>query len=420
MNASLPLFRPELEGKSVDTHGVVVLRPRWAGTVAFAAVCIVAGVVFLLAFGSYRARVTAHGMVAASRGLAPLLSEVGGVVRSVDAVESDEVRVGQVVATVVSDSPDIDGESRSDQITAQLSMQRSAVEDEYKAQIDGLSLEEETVTGDLRIFEGERSKLAEEIPEKERLVELATEALTRARNLNQKGFVSEAFKAEAESELLQFRGQLRALQHQAQVLDVKIGSTRSRIESMPARRLAISASYSKERALLERAALESERLRKVAVTASVSGRIGSLALQPGQAIAAGEYIGTIIPSDSYAKIDLFVPGRAVGVLPHGAHARVRFEAFPYQKYGQFDAKLSRISRVPLSASELTALGYSGVSDMPLYHAILDLESQSIKTADGEYAFVPGMQVEVELLLEQRKLWEWLISPVKGMQSHVSE
>jgi membrane fusion protein len=89
---------------------------------------------------------------------------------------------------------------------------------------------------------------------------------------------------------------------------------------------------------------------------------------------------------------------------------VRYQAFPYQKFGQYEATVESVSKAALSAQELSALGLSSGGDS-LYRVIVKLDMQHVMAYGNPQPLQAGMQLEADILLDRRRLIEWVFEPV---------
>jgi membrane fusion protein len=94
---------------------------------------------------------------------------------------------------------------------------------------------------------------------------------------------------------------------------------------------------------------------------------------------------------------------------------LRYDAFPYERFGQYRGKIVDIGqnvwtqgeRVgPLSAKE------------PVYRVDVALDSQRVNALGQEFALRPGMLVNADLLLERRTLLEWIFEPVLQLKGRL--
>jgi membrane fusion protein len=105
----------------------------------------------------------------------------------------------------------------------------------------------------------------------------------------------------------------------------------------------------------------------------------------------------------------------VGFVRPGQPVRLRFEAFAYQKYGHQPGHVLQVSRTPLAASEMAALALpataSGGEPMFRITVALDETAHTLPLA-------AGMRLQADVLLERRRLVEWLFEPLLGLQGRL--
>ena len=103
--------------------------------------------------------------------------------------------------------------------------------------------------------------------------------------------------------------------------------------------------------------------------------------------------------------------------------QLRYQAFPYQKFGHHPGQVLQVSRTPLQAAELASLPLSigavsgasaeGVQPQaePLYRITVALDEQSVQAYGVAQPLVAGMQLEADVLLDRRRLIEWIFVPL---------
>jgi membrane fusion protein len=85
--------------------------------------------------------------------------------------------------------------------------------------------------------------------------------------------------------------------------------------------------------------------------------------------------------------------------------RLRYAAFPYQKFGH---GLGRV--VSLAQAALRADG----GGEPVYRVTVVLRSQTVAVYGEPRGLLAGMDVEADVLLETRRLYEWALDPLYAM------
>jgi membrane fusion protein len=155
---------------------------------------------------------------------------------------------------------------------------------------------------------------------------------------------------------------------------------------------------------------QSEAQRAVVLRAPRDGVVANLAIQNGQTVTAGQRLLSILPEGSLLQAELWLPSRAVGFLETGNKVILRYPAFPYQKFGQQTGRVLEISRSATAAPELTGLLGRTISE-PLYRVLVELDQQTVSAYGRAEPLRPGMTVDADILLDRRRLIEWVLEPL---------
>lgn len=159
---------------------------------------------------------------------------------------------------------------------------------------------------------------------------------------------------------------------------------------------------------------------EIIVRALSEGKIDSLSVTVGQMVNPGDSLLQIMPGKvNYYYLVTWVPNDAMPYIAVGDKVNVRYEAFPAEKFGQFSANVTLISKTPASSQEM--LTYPGApkntqgTSIPYYKIIVKPE-KTIITYDGKkLPLENGMKAEVTLFLENRKIYQWMFSPFYDMK-----
>ncbi|ROP63028.1 colicin V secretion protein [Enterobacter sp. BIGb0383] len=159
---------------------------------------------------------------------------------------------------------------------------------------------------------------------------------------------------------------------------------------------------------------------EVIIRALSDGKIDSMSVTTGQMVNAGDSLLQIIPKniENYFLV-IWVPNDAVPYISVNDRVNVRYEAFPAEKFGQFAATVSSISRTPASPQEM--LTYPGApkntqtSSVPWYRVIVRPEKQVIAWDEKTLPLENGMKAQTTLFLETRKIYQWMLAPFYDMK-----
>ncbi len=109
-----------------------------------------------------------------------------------------------------------------------------------------------------------------------------------------------------------------------------------------------------------------------------------------------------------------MPSAAIGFVRVGDPVLLRYQAFPYQKFGQYQASVVSIARNALSAAELATSGIQSASDRTYYRITVALKSQTVTAYGKPQALEAGMTLQADILQERRRLYEWVLEPLYSM------
>jgi membrane fusion protein len=98
--------------------------------------------------------------------------------------------------------------------------------------------------------------------------------------------------------------------------------------------------------------------------------------------------------------------------------RVRFAAYPYQKFGQLQGVVAQVSRAALAPAELPPqLGVPPTTE-PLYRITVHLAAAEVHAYGRPQPLTAGMQLEADVLQDRRRLIEWVFEPLLGLRGRI--
>jgi membrane fusion protein len=127
---------------------------------------------------------------------------------------------------------------------------------------------------------------------------------------------------------------------------------------------------------------------------------------------------SIVPAGSVLQAELFSPSRSVGFLRPGQRVLLRYQAFPYQKFGFYEGTIKSVSRSAAGPSELpqqlTGLTSLVAPNEPIYRVTVELARQTATAYGEQVPLQPGMQLEADVAIESRRLIEWVLDPLYSL------
>jgi membrane fusion protein len=163
-------------------------------------------------------------------------------------------------------------------------------------------------------------------------------------------------------------------------------------------------------AMLEQELADSEGQREVVVLAPQEGTVTAILAQPGQTVSTDRPLLSLVPAGSTLKAELFSPSRSVGFVHPHQPVLLRYQAYPYQKFGHHKGEVIAVSKSPLQPGELPFPLPSNTAES-VYRIDVALAAQTVMAYGTPQALQAGMQLEASILLDRRRLFEWILEPL---------
>ncbi|MBB4197749.1 secretion protein HylD [Rhodoblastus sphagnicola] len=173
---------------------------------------------------------------------------------------------------------------------------------------------------------------------------------------------------------------------------------------------------------LVKAKLKSARTK---LTAPMDGTVYGLSVNTiGQVVGGGDELMRIVPEGAALEIECYLPNRDVGFVKPGQSAVVKIESFPFTRYGTLPATVTRVSSDAIPEPEAqqretdtarlnrekTFAGAQRTQN--LVFPVTLTPSRVEMTIDGQTVpLTPGMAVSVEVATGNRRILEYIFSPL---------
>jgi membrane fusion protein len=327
--------------------------------------------------------------------------------------EGAQVRRGDVLFVLAAERVSADGADADRGLAGSIANRRAALERESLAQQAVRTQERLQLLGRIAAARQQLEQMRAELALQTMRTQLAQEAVARQHQLVNQRFVAAAALEAKEAELLAERAREVALRRSAQSAVADIDALEATLRQLAAREAAETAAAERQLAALDQEAGEFSARREFAVRAPRDGVVTSIQAHIGHGVTPAVPLATLVPAGSPLQAHLHVPSRAVGFIEPGQPVRVRYQAFPYQKFGQYEGRVESVAKAALSAQELSALGLASGGDS-LYRVIVKLDSQHVLAYGHPQPLQAGMQLEADVLMDRRRLIEWVFEPLYSL------
>ena len=413
------IFRREaLESQQTSWIGEIQLirPPSLAFLAAGVALSVVAVGVFL-ALGEYTRKVHVTGVLVPDRGVIRLLPPQDAVVLERRVAEGAQVRAGDILFVLSLDRAAAGGDTQA--VVQRTLAERVQSLRDAAAQQQGLLANQLTsldrrkadLVRDRATLEAESALLAQRLA-------LGQQAQARLESLRTENFVSAAQVQAKAEELLGLQAQRQTHERQRNAHEREITALEAERRELPLRASARIGELDRERGELAQKSAESEAQRSLLIRAPQDGVVSAVSAAPGQTVTASSALASLVPAGSALQAHLYAPSSAVGFLRAQQPVLLRYQAFAYQKFGHQRGHIEQISLAPLQPAELAGQPWAGAVREPMYRITVALERQQVPAYGAMQPLVPGMQLDADVPIERRKLFEWLFEPVLGIAGRV--
>lgn len=412
-----PLFRPEsLESRRHSWLGRPMLLPSPSGAVfAVFSIVLVAALATGLVLGEYTQRVRVGGVLLPSEGLTRMVAPQSGWVTEVATANGARVRRGDLLYRISIDQQTALGDTQD--AVAQLLRDKA---DNLRAAIERQIELDEKERGwlDVRV-----ANLTAEIEGADEQIVVLTEFVEQTRSFaeRQEDYVSRGISVagEYQARLSAYhaeRSQLARLKRERIQLESQRAEIVNQIAGFDLAAETRIAELRRQIIDSEQQLSEAEARRLIEVTAPRDGRVTGILTLAGQTVSAGTPLLTIVPEDKPLRAELLVPSSGIGFVREGSPVLLRYEAFPYQKFGQHPGRVEAISRTTLRPEELTLLNATATPDTgSVYRITVSPNEEHVAAYGQDVPLQAGMQVEAHILTDTRPLYQWILSPVYSLR-----
>lgn len=384
-------------------HGSIVIWRSNSFTAMTVSACLACAAVlaFLCIFSVSRTE-TASGLLVPDRGLLTVTAPQGGVIVDVRVRTDQQVRAGEVLFVLSSEKASTVGDTqlaiallldrRIDLLTAEATRLVQRREEE------GAGLQQRVQELRMQV-----DRLEAEIKVQKRRVKISGSELAGIKKLLPMQATSQSQVNDEEAEALDQEARLYSLQRSAAEVRGELAATEAQLQELPLLIAQEQSQLRRQTDELRQQHAENEAQRQVVVRAPRAGQLVGMHVRAGQAVAADAMLASLVPEGSRLQAELSVPSRAMGFVRPGAPVLLRYDAYPYQLFGIYRGTVVEIDR-----------GASADVGSGMHRVLVRLDSLTARAGGRVYPLQPSLKVDATLVLERRRLIEWMLDPLKQL------
>ena len=411
------LFRQEaidaLREKFLGEATIARPLPFWVLTTL---ALIAAGMLIAVAvWGQYTRRERVEGFLQLDVGAAKVSFTDSGRVAELLVKEGQEVVAGVPMARISLERATSASTTTGAVVSGELTQRRGSLEKEQGQMRELAGQQLQQVRKKAADLQNEISQIGTEITlQTQRLASAKAEALRWAQ-LAEKKFASEIAARQKQDEATDQEIRLQALRRQKSTLERDLSTARMEEPSVALRARTLEEQVNRQISELQQTLVQEEAKRETIIRAPITGIVTNITVSSGQSVAADAAFATILPAGSKLQVELLVPTRAIGFVTKGKEVSLRYEAFPFERFGQYRGVIVDVSQTVWSPGD--KVGPMTVRE-PAYRITAKLDRQSVEAMGQEIPLRSGMLVNADILLEKRSLLEWIFEPVLQLRGRL--
>ena len=405
-----PLFRQE----AVDHQGerlwgeLILSQPvsYYVLTCFLAAITLIA--ILFLIFNDYRRKQNVIGYLVPDKGVVAVYPSQPGLLLELYVKEGELVKQGDNLFRIQVDQRTGGGDYISKKLIDELEAQEKTLREK-------IDLEKKRLASDIERHDEKIKNLTHEVNQLKELVKIQGEleaveskSYARAKALQSQGTIS---RADLDKAYTTYLGQKQQFEN----LNLRLENTSASLAETKLEKNVLILDSEKTISDIETnlSEINKQKTRTEGdqfnvVRAPITGRVTTIIPNVGQRVDLNVPVFSILPVGSTLEAQLYVPTRAIGFIDKGQTVDIRYDAFPYQRFGVYLAQVKQVTKSVLTRAEIPV---TLPINEPVYKVIASLKKQTILAYGDEISLKPGMTFSADVILDKRTLFEWLFEPL---------
>lgn len=418
------LFRKEVfvAQQNKWTGQVILTRPFSFLFLTFCAFLIALCIIIFLIFGSYTNKTTVEGQLLPTMGVVRVYSSDIGTITHKFVEDGNFVKAGEPLFKLSTSRFGEKGNVQA-KLAAEANLKKTLALQELERLKRIHQNEQKNVHNNIHRLNNQLENIKQQITGQNRQIRLAEKTLNKNKFLASQGAVSQQDKMTAESHLLEQRSRLESLKLEQNNAIRELDEQKITLSSLPERHKTELSQLNRAITEMNQEILDFDLKSEQTIRASKSGYISTINVDIGQQVEPSKLLLSIVPEQTELVANLYIPSKAVGFIKPKDKVVLRYQAYPYQKFGHATGEIISVARTALGKQELSGLGIiftnSTLLNEPAYLVKVKLEKQTIKAYGENKPLQIGMILEADILHERKKLYEWVLDPLYSISGKIN-
>lgn len=407
------LFRKESieNNKSQFIGQIILINPYRISIILLIFVLIFIAIVFIFTYFDYGRKIIVKGSLLPTDGIVTILPTESSIVDRILVKDGQLIKKGQPLFIL----RNLKSTVTYDSIEKYLYDKKENLIHEHNVAQEQNKTKASSLEHIIKNYNEEKSVLITQISAQKERVAIATNILDKYQKLISNNAISIVEFNNKQSELLDQKSILFSLEQKFASINRDIQNSEIELIQIPLTEEKENTTFKQNLSLVEKELIENEAQKLTTISSPKDGVIANIIVSEGQSVEENALITSILPINPILEANLFIPSSAIGFIKVGLPVSIRYDAFPYQKFGQHKGFIKEISNNTIHTNDLQLLSinYKQINNETdaYYRVKVELDNQNVLAYGRNYPLKVGMSFESNIVLDKRKIYEWIFEPL---------
>ncbi|MXE20423.1 HlyD family efflux transporter periplasmic adaptor subunit [Escherichia coli] len=384
-----------------DFGDIIIATTFSQRTITACSAIIFSCIILFMSFAEYTQKINVNGIVYPDKGIISIKSKQSGTLSALYIKSGDYINSGEKLLTIDASSSTHYFKNNEESYREMFSKLSSISSRETQDNITTLEVKK-------KLTEKQIIQTKNSIAIMERQVRLLNAAIhsqqvsfSKILDAYKKRYVSDIEKNNVEMQLIDKKMQLQSLNNEISTKDGQIISLEKELEDTTDRIKNIQNENKKESidSLIKMYGIASDS--ESILRATSAGKVAEVVDKIGEFVNAGDTILTVIPEGSVNQIVAFISPEFIGEIKKGTKVALKYDSYPYQRFGFEHGIIIDISRVPLQPEDIyTNFGLK--VENTCYRIVVEITEKK-----KQINIIPGMSLKVDIPTRKTSIIKWI-------------
>ncbi|ENY3562490.1 HlyD family secretion protein [Escherichia coli O54:H45] len=384
-----------------DFGDVIVTTTYSQRAIITCSVFIFICVLLFISIADYTQKRTVNGIVYPDKGIVNIKSKQSGTLSAFYIKGSDYINTGEKLFSIDASSSTQYFRNNEENYRELLSKLREVSGRETQDNINTLNARKKLTEEQIDQTRNSIAIMTNQVRLLDAAIQSQQLTFNRIQEAYKKKYVSDIEKNSVEIQLIDKKMQRQSLNNEISSREGQIISLKKELDDTIDRIENIQNEDKKEslQSLMKMYGIASDT--ESVLRAPVAGKVAEIVERTGRFVNAGDTILTVIPQGSVNQIVAFISPELIGEIKKGTKVALKYDSYPYQRFGVEHGVIIDISRVPLQPEDI----YTNFG-LKFENACFRVGIKIIERKES-ITVIPGMSLKVEIPTRKASIIKWI-------------